>query len=390
MVTALDDSVDILLFALNNLQIVSRDQQLSLPRPLAAPGARRIPSRLLGLLGLVWLPFVTSRVAMFLVAWLYNALNAYGRPNDPLVYGPAWRAWLSWDGVHYLRLANVGYPVWTNSPENGYFPLLPLLIHLLGGSAAAALALAAVAGLAGLAVLAGLTREVFDERVAARTAWVAAWWPVGFVWTAVYTEGLFLALAAGSLWAAWRGRVLLAVGLGFLAGTLRATGVGLVLPLLVLLPAGRARLAALAPLAGTACFAAYEWFRTGDALTFLHAQVAGRPQLHPLRPLDLLASTDHGGAWELTVGLPILALVGMLVGVLVLERRWRLPSLAVVAGFLGPALAAGTLYSFGRYAMVSFPLYWALQKATTRWLVVIGVPAALIVTAASGSGRLTP
>lgn len=339
---------------------------------------------------MAWLPLLSSRVAMFLTAWAVNSHFAYGRPNDPLIFGPAWRAWLAWDGMHYLRLANLGYPRWPASPESGYFPLLPLLIHLAGGSAAAALALSGLAGLAGLAVLSGLTAALFDERTARRTAWVAAWWPLGFVWTAVYTEGLFLALSAGAVWAAWRGRPLLAGGLGFLAGTLRLTGAGLALPLLVLLPAGRARLAALAPPAGVLAFGAYQWYVTADPLAFVHAQLAGRPHLHPLQPLGLLAAGGRAGSWETAVGLAMLALIGVLIAVMVSEPRFRAGSLAIVAGLLGPALASGTLYSFGRYAMVAFPLYWTLQKAPTRWLVGVGVPAALIVTAAAGSGRLTP
>ncbi len=372
------------------MQIVSRDKHLATPRAVTRAAGESPAATAAAALRLAWLPFLTSRLALFAVAWAVNVRFPYGRPNDPLVFEPAWRAWLAWDGLHYLRLANIGYPHWASQPESGYLPLLPLLIHLLGGSAAAALVLAVAGGLAGLGVLTGLTRAVFDERVARRTAWVAAWWPLGFVWTAVYTEGLFLALAAGALWAAWRGRALLAGGLAFLASLLRLTGAGLVLPLLALLPAGRARLAALTPVAGILSFCVYQWYVTGDPLAFVHAQVAGRPHLHPLQPLQTLQNPAAGGGWELLVGLPALVLVVALIVVLVREPRWRAASLAVVAGFLGPVFAAGTLFSFARYAMVAFPLFWALQRAPTRFLVAAGVPAALIVTALAGNGRLTP
>jgi len=372
------------------LQIVSRDKHLATPRAVTRAAGESPAATAAAALRLAWLPFLTSRLALFAVAWAVNVRFPYGRPNDPLVFEPAWRAWLAWDGLHYLRLANVGYPHWASHPESGYPPLLPLLIHLLGGSAAAALALAFVGGLAGLGILTGLTRAIFDERVASRTAWVAAWWPLGFVWTAVYTEGLFLALAAGALWAAWRSRALLAGALSFLAATLRVTGVGLVLPLLALLPAGWARLAALAPVAGVLFFGGYQWYVTGDPLAFVHAQMAGRPHMHPLQPFQALDHPGAGGGWELLVGLLALVLVVALIAVLVLEPRWRVASLAVVAGFLGPVLAAGTVFSLGRYAMVAFPLYWALQRAPTRFLVAAGVPAALLVTALAGNGRLTP
>ncbi len=341
------------------------------------------------LVGLVWLPFLSSRVAMFGAAWAFNAAFGYGRSNDWFTYPAAWQAWLSWDAVHYLRLAGAGYPANPTDPQAGYFPLFPLLLHLAGSSAAAGLAVALVLGLAGLTVLTGLTQAVFGAAVARRTAWVAAWWPLGFIWTAVYTEGLFLALAAGALWAAWRGRPWLAALLAALAGSLRLTGAGLILPLLVLLR-GRARLAALAPMLGILAFGAYLWEHTGRPSAFLDAQVSGRPHVHPFHPFDVLLNPQQGGQWELATGLFFVVLVAVLVWVLAHEPTWRTPSLATVAGLLGPAVFAGTLFSFGRYAMVCFPLYWALQKAPGRLLAGVGVPVALVLTAAAGNGRLTP
>ena len=79
-----------------------------------------------------------------------------------------------------------------------------------------------------------------------------ALYPVGFVFTSLYSEGLFIALAAGSFLAATRGRPLLAGVLGGLATGTRLMGLAL-LPALVLLlwrgrdPRSLARLAAAAP-----------------------------------------------------------------------------------------------------------------------------------------------
>ncbi len=362
-------------------------------RFLARPGAESPApdgwtGHLRSVLAPVWLPFITSRVVMFGSAWLANTVLPYGRPGDPLQYPAPWRLWLSWDAVHYLTIARAGYPAGAGA-DTGYLPLLPGLIHLAGGSEVAALGLSLGAGFAGLAALGGLTDRVLGAEAARRTAWVAAWWPLGFVWSAVYTEGLFLALAAGSLWAAWRGRPWLAAGTAVLAGALRLTGAGLVLPLLVLLP-GRLKLLAGAPLLGLGAAAAVVWGRTGDPLALLHAQLSGRPHLHPGNPFLALVDPQAGGQWEVSVGL---GFVAVLVVALVQLRRlepWRLPAWATVAGLVGPALLAGTLFSLGRYLMVAFPLFWGLQRLPTRLLVGVGVPAALLVTVAAGDGRLTP
>jgi hypothetical protein len=331
---------------------------------------------------------------MELGGWIGNVLLPFGRPHDAR-YPAALQAWLSWDAQHYLQIARHGYPA---SPDSnaGFFPLLPLLLHLVGAYEGAALLLAFAFGLCGLAVLTGLTAALYGEQVASRTAWVAAWWPLGFVWSAVYSEGIFLALAAGAIWAAWRGRAWLAAALAFGAALSRPTGMFLIVPVLILLPGTWRRLLAAAPLAGIGAFSLYMRVRTGDFLAYWHAQMA--PHMHPFNPWhpwiavqDALAVRPFEKHWlEAAVGLTLLVLVAVLMLEIRRLPRWRLPALAIVAAFLAPALLAGTLWSFGRYAMVAFPLYWTLQRARTPFLVAGLAPAAVVITALAGSAQLTP
>lgn len=338
------------------------------------------------------LPYSVSRLALFLVAWAANVLLPYGRPQDPLHPAPA-QAWLSWDAVHYLRIAREGYPVSAGATDSGFFPLLPLLLRLLGANPRAALAFGFVAGLIGVVVLTALTADLFDDRTAARTAWVASWWPEAMAWSAVYTEGLFLALAAGALWAAWARRPWLAAGLGLAAGVLRPTGLVLAIPLLVLLPAGRARVAAAAPVLGAAAFGVYLWLHTGEPLAFLHSQSANH---HVVAGAPFFAGLMAGRASdraEQLVGLLCLVGVGLLAYRLWRMdhlREWRLAALAAVVALLVPPLLAGTLSSFGRYAMVAFPLFWVVSRMRLGRLAAAGIPAALAFTVVAGTGRLTP
>ena len=359
--------------------------------PSRLPRASAAESLRLGL-RLSALPFAVSRLALFGVAWVANLVLPFGRPHDP--HHPALaQAWLAWDAVHYLRLAHDGYPAAAGSVDGGFFPLLPLLLSGVGAQPLPAMALAFVLGLCGLTVLTALTVRVLGAPAARRTAWVAAWWPEAFVWTAVYTESLFLALAAGALWAAWARRPWIAAGLGLAAGGLRPTGLLVAIPLLALLPAGRARLAALGPPAGAAAFLAYLWIRTGDPLSFLHSQT-GHHRVQPGTPF--LAGLLSGPAYDRfdqLAGLAMLAGVGLLCWRLwhMAElRRWRLPALLTVGALLAPALLSGTLSSFGRYAMVAFPLFWVVQRMNLARLAPAAVTAALAFTLAAGSGRMTP
>ena len=357
---------------------------------LALPDSTRlgaVESQLFDALRIAYLPFLVSRAALGLAAGVANLALAYGRPQDPQ-HGWPLQPWLAWDAVHYLRIARAGYPAVAHAADDGFFPLLPLLLNAVGASDWAAVGLAFVLGLAGLAVLAGLTDRVLGREAATRVAWVAAFWPAGLVLSAVYTEGLFLALAAGALWAAWRGRAPWAAGLGLAAGLLRPNGLMLAVPLLVLLPAGRARLAALAPVAGAAAFMAYLWLLTGDPLAFTGSQAANHP-LAPARPLARLLTLEPG---EL-VGLAFL--LAAVAAAAALGRRpdlgrWRIAGPVAVLALLAAPLASGSLASFGRYTMVAFPIYWAVQRVPAPLLGAVLLPASVVYSVLAGTGRFTP
>lgn len=358
----------------------------SLALPVSArPGV--FETQLFDAVRVAFLPYLVSRAVLGLAAGVANLAIPYGRPQDPQHPWPL-QPWLAWDAVHYLRIARAGYPAVASAADDGFFPLLPALLRLAGGSDWAAVGLAFVFGLAGLVVLAALTTRVLGREAAVRVTWVAAFWPAALVLSAVYTEGLFLALGAGALWAAWRGRAPWAAGLGLAAGLLRPNGVMLALPLLLLLPAGRARLAALAPVAGAAAFAAYLWMLTGDPLAFAGSQAANHSVL-PGRPLARLLTPDSG---EL-VGLGFLVLAA--VAAIWLWRQpqlgaWRTAGPLTVLALLAAPLASGSLASFGRYTMVAFPIFWAVQRLPAPPLAAILVPATLAYSVLAGTGRFTP
>ena len=92
----------------------------------------------------------------------------------------------------------------------------------------------AAAGLAATAIF-RIAQRLVGEAVASDSVLLLALFPAAFVFTAVYSDGLFLALASWSLLAALRRRAVLASVLGGLAVATRPTGLALLPALLVLL-----------------------------------------------------------------------------------------------------------------------------------------------------------
>ena len=92
-----------------------------------------------------------------------------------------------------------------------FFPLFPAAAHALawvtGSTLVAGVLISLAAGAAAAAwALAEIARPLLGERGAHDAVLYLALYPVGFVLTALYSDGLFLALAAGSFLAAMRGR----------------------------------------------------------------------------------------------------------------------------------------------------------------------------------------
>jgi hypothetical protein len=255
--------------------------------------------------------------------------------------------WSHWDGEHYVALAAGGYLQPPDNVSPAFFPLYPLLIRsfaeLFGGPLA--LGTLSVWGVL-LSLLAlpfalyfvyNIAREGWGERTAQVTVLTLAVFPTSFFLNAAYTESLFLALSAGSLWALRvRRDLLLACALAAFATATRNVGVFLLVPLayewLTNAREYRWRVAylALAP-SGLALYAAYLWWRFGDPLLFYTQQSRwGREATGPLD--SLLSALTRGGESLVRLFSP---------------RLWADPSLGRVADALGAANNAYNLVFLG-------------------------------------------
>jgi mannosyltransferase PIG-V len=140
-----------------------------------------------------------------------------------------------WDSVWYLRIADHGYlePSYTN-----FFPLFPLLARAAGTPVASSLLggllVSLVSLLVGLYLLHKLTALELGDEYARRTVLLTAFFPTALFFSAVYPEGLLLALSVGAFYAARTGRWAWAGAAGGLAAMTRPQGVLVLVPLLLL------------------------------------------------------------------------------------------------------------------------------------------------------------
>jgi hypothetical protein len=326
--------------------------------------------------------------------------------------------WSHWDGEHYVTLAMGGY---LHAPDNvspAFFPMYPLLLRsfaeLFGGPISKE-ALSVWAPLISLLFLPfalyfvyQIALEVWDEPVARGTVLILAFFPTTFFLNAAYTESLFLALSAGSVWAMRvRKDLLLACVLAGFAAATRNVGIFLVVPLMyewikdVERFRWRGVYLLLAP-GGLFVYMVYLWVRFGDPLLFYTAQESwGR---HATGPLDT-ASRAWGAAVEgasrlldpdlwahptlsnaanqlagasnfFNLGFFVFAMIVLLAGSRYLPLSLTVYGLLLVA----PAALFGTpgspLMGTPRYVLVAFPVFIVLallfknKVLLGAWLVV--------------------
>ena len=205
--------------------------------------------------------------------------------------------WAHWDGAWYLAIAIEGYGF--RAPESTvFFPLYPMLVRagtVVGaGPALWGVLVSLTATLFALYFLYQITEKLLDTRVAKAATLAFAFFPTAFFLNAVYTEALFVALSAGSFWAAYVRRNLLLAGiLGALAAATRNFGVLLLIPLAYEWLRNRQEFGwrgalglGIAPV-GLLSYMAFLWARFGDPLIFLGQQAYwGRELTNPIATLQ--------------------------------------------------------------------------------------------------------
>ncbi|MEV5510069.1 hypothetical protein AB0L16_27150 [Streptomyces orinoci] len=294
-----------------------------------------------------------------------------------------------WDSLWYARIAEHGYGYTLRlsggrvHSDMAFFPLLPGLERGLSALLPLSVADAGllVSAVASVAAAWGIF-AVGELRYGRRTgiALVALWaaLPVGIVQSMAYSESLFTALAAWSVYAVLTGRWVWAGWLAALAGLTRPVGAAVVAA--VWLTAGvrlwrRGRRGSgrmllgvtLAPL-GWLAYVAWVGVRTGSVTGYLDVQGGWGNGFDGGLAFGSFAAGLLGGP-SFAAGLALLAGVGLVIRLYLAGVRQRQPLPLLVYGgvVLGLALTAkGYFGSKPRLMMPAFSLLLPLAVALAR------------------------
>jgi len=388
-------------------------------RSLSATPAASAIWTVLGVRALFW--------CLAVVALLWSPVHgnfpqwsAYG-PHSDLVFG----TFAQWDADWFLRIVNHGYDVVETS---AFFPGYPLVVRGAAFVFRSPLVAGVLVSLAAASLAAVFLYRIGADAIGKAGAMDAvlflALYPCALVFTAPYSDALFLALVTGSFLAATRNRPWVAGICAAAAVATRLAGLALIPSLIFLLrPRDRSTREVLRPipslvlpLAALGGYMTYLHHRFGDSFAYVHVlQFQWYRHLERFGPFGgLWHSLRSGwqGAAELGRHLP--AGAGSPQGFPSKEQlaMWNVLHLLVLAGVLwltwvawrrlGPALglyalsmdvlllsntvAVVPLLSFPRYVLGNFPVFIALaatlqDRPRARQVVLIGLAAVSAVAA---------
>lgn len=190
------------------------------PLVVAAPAPEEVgrPSVFRRAVGWSALAYVASRLVLIAMVVSMSAWTGRG----------VLRALQNWDGYWYLKLAAYGYPAHVSHRETtlGFFPLYSSVMwlgHQLTGARfeVVGLVVSGIGGFVATLLVFLLAERWWGTETARRAVVLFAMFPGSVVFSMVYSEGLLIPLALGSLLALERRRYLLA---GLLAALATATG----------------------------------------------------------------------------------------------------------------------------------------------------------------------
>ncbi|MGY0018270.1 glycosyltransferase family 39 protein [Streptomyces sp. cg35] len=312
-----------------------------------------------------------------------------------------------WDSKWYLGIADHGYErtLGTEYDANNlaFFPLYPYLVKAIavvtpGSRASVGLILAAVCSLPAAWGIFAVGDRLHGRRVGVLLTFLWACFPVGIVQWMGYTESLFTAFVAWSLYAVLTGRWVWAGALAALSGLTRPTGVALAAALVVCgLLTLRRRFSwrvltgvLLAPL-GWLAYVGWVGLRLGRWDGYFAVQRLWHNELdggvETLRRIrELLAYDSTPELFLVMVTATLLACVVLYA--LSLRDRQPLPLLVFTGVLLVITLGSGGVYfSRARFLLPAFPLLLPLAlvmaRASRRFL-VLGVTGAVLGAAYCG------
>lgn len=331
--------------------------------------------------------FAAFRVSLFVFDYVGMHLFPRAGVCRPQweVFGPDheyWNGFFRWDSGWYRNIVLNGYRYNPDAPSSvAFYPLFPYLSRwlgvVLGGPFVAGLVVSNLATIGGIHYLLRLGVDRFDEAVAERAAVLALVFPTSFFLSAFYTEGLFFALAAASMFYFYRGRYVVCGLLGGLSMLTRSSGLplfgALALDLAFELYRKRLRfqpamLGLLGIPLGLGVFMLILKYQVGDPFAFMKVMVYWRrshalpwvPLIDAFQKLTPLLPEHFEDAQEILDGLTAVAFLG--IGVAMIRERYPVAMWALVLGGVFLPLTTNKLESMGRYVLCLFPAFYYLGE----------------------------
>ncbi|HEY7292857.1 MAG TPA: glycosyltransferase family 39 protein [Vicinamibacterales bacterium] len=339
------------------------------------------------------LALVATRVPVLIVGAL--AVMVVGTWPAPVAAG-LWRVSSNeilnllarWDSFWYYSIATVGYhwdPTVFRHENVVFFPLYPLLMRwgsgFAGGSPLlAGLTVSLVSFTIAIAILYRLACEDLGADRARAGILLLATYPFALFYSTVYTESLFLMLAAAVFYAMRRDHLFIAAICGLAAGLTRPNGFWLGVPMLLIVasrrrdvPTGRlvAGIAASAmPFLGVLAYSGYLRSHFGDGLAWVHGQAAWglqallRPGAKDEVPYPWPWSAEFTDVmnWIFNIGAFAIAACSLMP----IFRRFGAPYAVWIALNIFPPVATHLFMSLGRFTAVLFPVFFWLATIVPR------------------------
>jgi hypothetical protein len=305
----------------------------------------------------------------------------------------------NYDGEHYLRILHYGY--WNPRPmmpTHAFFPgvswLATPVFRLTGSDVLTVHSVATLTGLGAFAGVWGAAKVWRSEAVARRAVVLFAVFPSTLFLWAFYSEGLFIALGAGAVWADREGRK--GIATACLLGVATTRSIGVLVPLvLVLARVIRQRRIdrwsvayAAAGVAGFVAVLVVMGVQLGDPFAWLTVQDDWGREVAPpwaaviqgfenLRPEPRTVMVPALVARNLDLWCVPIVLVPILYAALSRRDRFPMETWMLGVAMIALPLSSSVLASFNRFVMatwVIYPVYGSIAGRLPGWLrAVLGV-----------------
>jgi Gpi18-like mannosyltransferase len=339
-----------------------------------------------------------AKLAVFSIGYAtaYTTALASGDSTEPLQL--VMNQFSKWDGPHYMYIAQNGY-VNEGDPANFivFFPLYPFLVRLITFDFAyvnlSGLIVSNVSSIIAVIYLFKLAKLDYSDSVAKKAVLFLSVFPTAYFLSAVFTEGLFLALVIASLYYARNAKWALAGVLGLLASLTRLAGL-ILLPVLIVeylhqkewkIRATDLKLLWTSlPALGFLAYLLINYQVTGNFFMFIEIE---RTHWHQtLNPLDGLLgalgwSTNSAFPDSITIGYAqvIFAVFGfaMVIAGFIACYKSKLRTSYLVYMLLTWMLAVSTSFwiSIPRYVLTMFPMFIILALYSQKRIVTISIVA---------------